>query len=493
MEASQAFRYAGLADVLEAQIRSGSFRAGDRLPSIRDLRVQTGLSISTVYHAFVELEKRGLIEPRERSGYFVKPLLQGLLPAPQLPVWRLAPRKVNVSNLAFTLVEAMGDPGILQLGGALIAPELLPLKEIGAILKTASGAQLQANLAGYEHYLGNADLRRQITQRLAPLCGANSPEQLVITNGCIEAVALGLKAVTQPGQTVLVESPTFPWFLQIIEDLKLHALEVPADPRTGVDLQVLERSVREHDVKACILIANFNNPLGFLLTNEKKRAMVQLLNALEVPIVEDDIYGELYFGASRPLPLKAFDRRDLVLYCSSFSKSLSPGLRIGWIQAGRFFQGVRRLKTNQAISAPGLTQWAAARYLRGGNYERHLRGLRTHLKNQVGNTGLAIARYFPQGTKISAPHGGLTLWVELDPRVDSLELFRRALEGRIAVMPGAICASGRAYRHCIRISCGLPYSDKIDQGLQTLAAIVRDLCGAANRPRPAVKAEPRTS
>jgi DNA-binding transcriptional MocR family regulator len=174
---------------------------------------------------------------------------------------------------------------------------------------------------------------------------------------------------------------------------------------------------------------------------------------------------------------QVFGRQRLaqVLYCSSFSKSLSPGLRVGWIVAGRYFEGVRRQKTNQAISAPGLTQWAAARYLRGGSFDRHLRGLRTHLKNQVGNTALAIARYFPKGTKISAPQGGLTLWVELDPRVDSLELFRRALEKKIAVMPGAICASGRAYRRCIRISCGLPYSDRIDRGLETLAALARSL------------------
>ncbi len=473
MEGSQGYRYAGLADLLEKQIRSGSFRAGERLPSIRDLRAQTGLSVSTVYHTFIELEKRGLLQARERSGYFVRPLLEGLLPAPRLPLRHPAPRKVNVSNLAFALVEAMADPEILQLGGALIAPELLPLKEIGAILKRASLAQLQAELAGYEHYQGLPELRRQISQRLAPLCGPVQPEQLVITNGCIEAVALGLQAATRPGQTVLVESPTFPWFLQIIQDLNLHALEVPSDPRSGIDLRVLERAVREHEVKACILIANFNNPLGFVLDNGKKRALVELLNGLNVPLIEDDVYGELHFSASRPLPLKAFDRRELVLYCSSFSKSLSPGLRLGWIVAGRYFEQVRRLKTDQAISAPGLTQWAASRYLRGGSYERHLRGLRTHLKNQVGNTGLAIARYFPRGTKISAPQGGLTLWVELDRRVDSLELFRRALEKGIAVMPGAMCASGKAYRHCIRISCGLPYSDRIERGLQTLASLAR--------------------
>ena len=475
METSTGFRYAELADMLEAQIRSGSFRAGDKLPSIRGLRVQTGLSISTVYQAFIELEKRGMVEPRQKSGYFVKPLLQGLLPAPQPAVSGLTPRKVNINNLAFALIEAMGDPQILQLGGALITSELLPLKELGAIFKRAPAAQLKTNLAVYEHYLGKADLRRQIARLMAPLCGAVSPERLVITNGCIEAVMLGLKAITRSGDTVLVESPTFPWFLQVIEDLNLNALEIPTDPRTGMDLQALEKSVRQHAVKACIIISSFNNPLGFLMSNDKKRAMVELLNAADIPIIEDDIYGELYFTASRPLPLKAFDRKGLVLYCSSFSKSLSPGLRIGWIQPGRYFDRVKRLKLNQAISEPGLTQWGVAQYLKTGNYDRHLRSLRTHLKNQVGNTALAIARYFPDNTKISAPLGGVALWVQMASEVDSLHLFRCALEKKIAVMPGIICASGNTYKNCIRISCGMPYTDRIDQGLQTLAAIVRHM------------------
>jgi DNA-binding transcriptional MocR family regulator len=475
MQTSSGFRYADLADTLEARIRDGSYRAGEKLPSIRGLRLQTGLSISTVYQAYIELEKRGMVEPREKSGYFVKPLLQELLPAPRPPASRLAPRKVNINNMAFALIEAMADPQILQLGGALVASELLPLRQIGAAIRRAPVTRLQENLATYGHYQGCEDLRRQIARRLAPLCSTFTPERMVLTNGCMEAVTLGLKAVTRPGDTVMVESPTFPWFLQLIEDLNLHALEIPADPRTGIDLAILERSIRQHTVNACILITNFNNPLGYLMSDENKRDLVEFLNGEDIPIIEDDIYGELYFGPSRPLPLKAFDRKQAVLYCSSFSKNLSPGLRIGWIQPGRYLAQVKRLKINQSISDPALTQWVAARYLETGQFDRHLRRLRTHLKNQVGNTALAVARYFPTGTMISAPQGGLALWVQMDSRVDSLELFRRCLEKKIAVMPGIIYASGDAYKNCIRISCGMPYSDRIDRGLQTLAAIVKQM------------------
>ena len=480
MQTSSVFRYAELADNLEARIRDGSFRAGEKLPSIRGLRLQTGLSISTVYQAYIELEKRGMVEPREKSGYYVKPLLQELLPAPRPPISRLVPKKVNINNMAFALIEAMGDPEILQLGGALVASELLPLRQLGAAIRKAPMASLQKNLATYGHYQGHEDLRMQIARRMAPLCGAFTPERMVLTNGCMEAVTLGLKAVTRPGDTVMVESPAFPWFLQVIEDLNLHALEIPTDPCFGIDLGILQRAIRRNAIKACIFIANFNNPLGYLMSDDAKRNLVELLNDANIPIIEDDIYGELYFTASRPLPLKAFDRREGVLHCSSFSKSLSPGLRIGWIHPGRYLDQVKRLKINQSVSEPALNQWLAARYLKSGRYDRHLRHLRTHLKNQVGNTALAVARYFPAGTMISAPQGGLTLWVQMDARVDSLILFRRCLENNIAVMPGIICASGDAYRNCIRLSCGMPYTDRIDQGLKTLAAIARQLIRQAN-------------
>ncbi|MGD9364500.1 MAG: PLP-dependent aminotransferase family protein [Desulfobacteraceae bacterium] len=475
MESGSAFRYAELADKLESQIMDGTFRAGDKLPSIRSLHAQTGLSISTVYQTFIELEKRGVVVSRQKSGYYVKPLLKNLLPQPKSPNPPIAPQKIDINNLAFALIEAMGNPNVLQLGGALVSNELLPLKEIGAILKGASQKFLKDNLAGYEHYLGYFDLRRQIAQRMAPFCGDITPDGIVITNGCIEAVTLCLQAITRSGDTVMVESPTFPWFLQLLEDLSLHALEIPTHPQDGVDLETLEKAVRQHDVKACILIPNFNNPLGFVMPDDKKAILVALLNAMEIPIIEDDIYGELYFTPKRPTPLKAYDRKDLVLYCSSFSKNLTPGLRIGYALAGRHMERLKRLKLNRTISGPGFTQWAVAKYLKDGNYDRHLRKLRTSLKNQVSNSALAVARYFPEGTKISAPRGGLALWVQLPEKVDSLQFFRKAIGRNIAVMPGIMFASGDTFNNCIRISCGMPFSDAVEEGLSTLAHIISEM------------------
>lgn len=469
------FRYAQLADTLEINIRNGTFRAGDKLPSIRRLKADTGLSISTIYQAFIELEKRGVIMAREKSGYYVKPLLENILPPPQSIAHRVVPKKVTINTLSFALLEAMRDPRILQLGGALIADELLPGKALANVLKTMTQKEISQSLCNYEHYMGYPPLRLKIAQRNSHFCGPIGQEDMVITNGCIEAVSLCLQAVAKPGDTIVVESPTFPWLLQIIEDFRMYALEIPSLPKEGIDIDLLGRAIHRHPVKAAVLIPNFNNPMGYCMDDQNKSILTKMLRDKKIPIIEDDIYSEFYFGSARPQPLKAFDRNGWILYCSSFSKTVSPGLRVGWTLPGRFIDKVRHLKVNQTISEPTLTQFVLHRYMRSGLYDRNLRALRTKLKNQVSNTALAIARHFPKDTKISAPKGGLCLWVQLPSLIDSLELFRLALASRIAVLPGIICATTPTYNNCIRISCGMPWNARLDNGLHTLAGLIDSL------------------
>lgn len=468
------FRYLDLAEKIATGIHKGMYRAGEKLPSIRQWHCKTGLSISTVSQAFMELEKRGLVRSQPKSGYYVQPLRQHILPPPQTCRPATKPSKVTINNLAFAVLEAMGDPDILQLGGSVMAPKLMPIKELARGIKTCSLDRLAGLMAAYENPMGHTGLRRQLAQRYMTLVEGILPEQILVTNGCFEAVAISLQAVAGKGDTIVVESPTFPWYLQLIEDLHMLALEIPTDPKEGIDLNALAKALSHHDVKACIFNSNFQNPLGFCPSDEKKNALVRLLNEKRIPIIEDDIYGELYFGATRPAPLKSFDRKGLVLYCSSFSKTLSPGLRVGWSLPGRFLEKVKRLKLYVSIASPTITQEVLSRYLLKGNFDRHLRRLRTALQQQMADMSLAVARHFPKGTRISAPQGGLTIWVQLDEKIDSLELFRRALKSGIAVLPGIICANTDAYRHCIRISCGLPYDAKLDRGVRRLAQMIKN-------------------
>jgi DNA-binding transcriptional MocR family regulator len=319
------------------------------------------------------------------------------------------------------------------------------------------------------------ELKRQIARRTLGLPGGMTFEDVIPTNGCLEAVGLCLRAVAGPGDTVLVESPTFHGFLQLIEDLNMYALEVPTHPDTGVDPGLLEKAVRENRVRACLLTPHFQNPLGALMPDENKEAIVHMMNRRSIPIIEDDIYGEFSFGKTRSLPLIAYDRKGLVLYCSSFSKTLAPGLRVGWTLPGRFGDKVKRLKLNMNLGSAGLNQAVVAEFIKSGAFDRHLRRLGNMLKNQMANTARVVAETFPKGTRITAPRGGLLLWVQLHPSVDSMVLYGEARKRNISIMPGAICSASDKYNHFIRISCGHPWTDRVEQGIAALGKTIRNM------------------
>ncbi len=468
------FRYVGLADYMESKIMAGVYKSGEKLPSIRKLRKSTGLSITTVHQAYLELEKRGVAEPRPKSGYYVRPLLKNIMPAPELEKHEAAPRKVSVGDLFRNIVADMSDPGLIQLGGACPAPELFPYKDLAKTIRGNAASYLKYGVATYEKPEGNPELRRQIALRaLAPDTGVGLDEnEIVTTNGCMEAIHLCLRATTSPGDVVAVESPTFHGFLQLLEDLNLYALEVPSDPKDGIDLDELERALEANPVKAGLFVPNFQNPLGSLMPEVNKERLVEMFAEREIPVIEDGIYRELYFGSSRPRTLKYFDRAGKVLYCSSFSKSLAPGLRVGWTIPGKYRDNIVRLKLSTGISSGTLSQVMVARYLKTGAYDRHLRKLRTALKRQAGDLLMAIARHFPEGTRVTAPAGGLVVWVRLPSSADSLEIYSQARNAGVAVLPGHLCSTRKRFRSCIRLSCANPWTPELEEGIERLGEIV---------------------
>jgi DNA-binding transcriptional MocR family regulator len=287
----------------------------------------------------------------------------------------------------------------------------------------------------------------------------------------MESLNLGLRAVARPGDVIAIESPTYFAMLQIIESLGMKAIEIPTHPRNGMDLDSLESAIRKHRVRACIGILNCHNPLGFILDDTYKKDLVTLLTKHNVPLIEDDIYGDIAFNGIRPKAAKAFDTEGIVLLCSSFSKVLAPGFRVGWIQPGRFLDRVIRLKFINTISSPVLPQLAIAEFIESGGYDRYLRGLRTALANQVQIYGQAIMKYFPEGTKISRPAGGYVLWLELPETIDALKLYRAALAQNISVVPGMIFSPTGRFRNHIRISCGHPWSPSIERAVVALGKL----------------------
>jgi DNA-binding transcriptional MocR family regulator len=470
------FRYRLLATELEEQINAGLYRAGDRLPSLRTLQARTGLSISTINQAYIELERRGFVEPRERSGYYVRPMLKNLQPLSKTTTHSAdKPRKVMIGLQEEAIITILSNEDVTPFGAALPASQLLPAKQLAQSAQKISARYFKGSGLECGTTNGVSELKRQIAARTINIRHHINEEEIVITHGCMDAIQLCLRAVTKPGDIVVAESPTFTCYLQLIRDLGLLALEIPTDPLVGIDLDILEKALRNNRVAACLLNPTFQNPLGFDMPAERKEQLVKLLRKREIPIIEDDIFGELYFGTTRPLSLKYFDTAGLVLYCSSFSKTLAPDFRVGWVVPGRFKNRVDRLKINAYTVPSKLPQLIIADFLQNGHYDRHLRKIRTAFKNQVSCTIQAIGCCFPEGTKLSKPSGGYILWVEFDRRINGMEIFKRAWEEKICVLPGAITTNSGGSKNCIRISCGHPFTERSEQIIQTLGRIISDM------------------
>lgn len=466
--------YEKIADEISDHIDRGLYRPGDRLPGVRALSRRRRVSIATVVAAYQRLEDDGLVEARERSGFFVRsrPRPRVIEPGPSQPGSRPSP--VTGQELVLRLVQAANDPAVVQLGAAVPDPLFLPTREVERAL-SAAARHHRVRASSYEFPPGAPELRQQIARRMAEAGCAAHPDEIVITNGCQEALTLALRAVTQPGDVVAIESPTFYGLLQVLDSLGLEALEIPTDPRDGISLEAMELALERWPVRACVVVPNYSNPLGYCMPDDKKRRLIELLSKHSVPLIEDDVYGDLGFDHRRPSSCKGLAPEADVLYCASFSKTLSPGLRIGWIAAGRRIERVEYLKYVTNLAAPTAPQLAVAEILESGRYERHLRRVRGEYKRAVARMTDAVTRYFPQGTRITRPQGGFVIWVELPDEVDGFELARRALARGISIAPGPIFSATQKYRNFLRLSCACEWNARTEAAVAALGGMIREI------------------
>ncbi|MEW5977005.1 MAG: PLP-dependent aminotransferase family protein [Acidobacteriota bacterium] len=470
----EAFLYEQVVAKMTRLISEGIMRPGERIPSVRRLSRQERISVSTVLQAYFLLESQGLIEARPQSGFYVRARALRLPPEPKITNPPMVAKKVDVSDLVFGMIEAIHEPGLVPLGAACVSSELFPNHRLIRTLASAA-RRAGADANTYPAPAGLPELRRQIARRALVWGGELTAEDIIISCGCTEALNLCLRAVARPGDIIAVESPTYYVLLQIIESLGMKALEIPTDSRAGICLNGLERALEKHPVKACLVMPNFHNPLGSCMPDEKKKKLVSLLARREVPVIEDDIYGDLSFAPERPRTLKAFDRKGLVLLCSSFSKTLAPGYRVGWIAPGRFKTQVERLKTVNTLGTPVVMQMMLADFLQSGGYDHYLRRIRKACATHVQLMTRAVGQYFPDGTKITRPEGGLVLWVEMPPHVDALELHRRALESHISIAPGPMFSASQSYRNCIRLNCGCLWSERVEGAIRALGQMAAQM------------------
>ncbi|MBV8352188.1 MAG: PLP-dependent aminotransferase family protein [Verrucomicrobia bacterium] len=466
--------YLALANSLEVQIQADVFRPGDRLPSVRSLCGDHRLSIETVLHTLRVLEDRGIVEARPRSGFYIKSRNQ--LPEPSPQPLRLEASPVEVGKLRYQSFSAGSSKNVIPLSVAVPAPEVLPTAKLGRMISVIARSA-SAEVVGYTEAAGHPKLRKQLARRASDWGCLLTSDEFIVTNGTAEAIALSLRATCPPDSAVLVESPTFYGILETIENLGLRVVELPTDPRTGVSPDDVERAMLSIPrIGACLLVTNYCNPLGCVMPVEEKKRLVSILAKYQVPLIEDDIYGDLCPPAERrPITAKAFDAEGLVLLCSSISKTLAPGLRVGWVSPGRFRDAIRQLKANQTLTCPTITQMAVAEFLEHGAYDAHLRKIRVFFADQLQRFRGAVARYFPSDIRVTRPQGGFVLWIEFDPAIDATELASTALnKHRIAVAPGCIfSANGKNFRNCLRISCGYPWSPRIEGAIKVLGQLAK--------------------
>ncbi|MEM9120796.1 MAG: PLP-dependent aminotransferase family protein [Cyanobacteria bacterium P01_D01_bin.6] len=464
--------YEQVAERLQTLIMEGTLKAGDRLPSVRKLRQQLSVSTSTVLEAYRLLEDRGLITARPQSGYYVKQAALDLLPEPSPTVPPSQAHEVDIT-LAFQLMITLQDSAMVQLGAALPAMELLPLTQLNRLM----GKALRDNpnmMHVYGNPLGCEELRAELAKRMINASCSIPPDQFVVTNGAVEAIYLSLQAVTQPGDTVAVESPTYFTMLEALKNLHLKALTLPTHPREGISLPHLEAALKRGDIQAVLLVSNFSNPVGCCMQDDRKKQLVDLLNQYEVPLIEDDVYGELYFGSTRPKAIKAFDTENRVLYCSSLSKTLSPGLRLGWCAGGRYHAAVTKMKAVINLGTAIAPQMTAAAFLKNGGFDRHLRQLRRNYQQQMGQMQQAIADYFPAETRVTRPAGGHVLWVEMPEGFSAIALYEAAIAHQISIAPGIIfSASGGCYQNCFRLNTAIPWSATLNMAMQMLGYLAK--------------------
>lgn len=476
MTQSEGFRYQAVERHVRELIETGALPAGAKLPSLRALAASMGASISTINQAYLELEGKGLVESRPRSGFYVRPQRRRLAPPTTGSGEPHEARAVTRGRLIQTVLEAVGDDQLTPLGIICPSSDLLPAKQLGRIM----AQMIRESPSASEQYApipGNLDLRRQIAVAGLESDTPFGPDDVMVTIGAMEALYIALRATTRPGDTVLVQSPTYFCFLQLLETLRLRVVELPSDPETGISPADLGEALDRFDIAACILSANFNNPDGALLPSAAKAEIVAMLAQREVPLIEDDVSGDLHFGASRPEPLKHYDTTGGVILCSSFSKTLCPGYRIGWMVPGRYLEKALEIKATTNVSSPTPTQMAVAEYLRRGLYERHLRRLRQTMEKQRDVLLHHIGRSFPEGTRATRPGGGSVVWLELPERVDGVELFYQARERGIGIAPGSIFSTHDRYRNFIRLSAGGAWNDALRQGVEDLGAMTAEMRG----------------
>jgi DNA-binding transcriptional MocR family regulator len=467
------FLYQQVAQLIREMKAQNTLQAGQKLPSLRNMATKLNVSIPTVKQAYLELEQQGLIEAKSKSGYFLK-AMDSQYEKPKRRRLSPQPIAVNKQSLIEQVYEAIHRKGVIPFG---IANPIAASSTDKALARTMRRVMTMSGHQGinYGAMDGFAPLKKQLIYRYLDVGIGVDFDELIITNGAQEALAIALQCVAKPGDVIAIESPTYFGIIELIENLGLKAIEIPICSEKGIWLEDLSNALQQHAITACVFSTALNNPIGSLMPEQNRAELVALLESHDVVLIEDDVYGDLYFNGPRGKPAQYYSKKGLVISCASFSKTAAPSYRIGWLIAGRYAQKALGLKRAFSCSSPLLNQWALSEFLASGDYDRNLVKLRQILRSNKERMIHFVLKYFPVGTCVSDPQGGCVLWVEFPAGIDATRLFHLALMHNISITPGTMFSASNKYQRCIRLSYGLPWHDEIERALVTLGELATSL------------------
>lgn len=463
--------YTTIVDVVKQHIKSKTWLPGDRISSIRVMSKAQGISPMTVLKAYELLESEGWVHAKPRAGYYVSAHLNQIsnIESDSTLVISQSINTVEPNFIALELLNASKEQSFTHFGSAFPDPELFPIKKLGSMMgqsaRTQSTEERTSDLPP-----GNSDLRRLIAHRYIRNGINISADDIIITSGAMDALRLSITSVTKPGDIVAIESLSFYGSLHTLEQFGLKLIEIPAEKGCGVNVDELKKTIENNNVSAFVFMSNFQSPTGYTMSTEKKKKIYDLLAARSIPIIEDDVYSELYFTENKPLPIKAFDTNGIVLHCSSFSKSLAPGFKVGWVIAGDYINILTQNQIMSSISAGLPNQAALATYLQFGSYDAHLRRLRRVLEKRQEQAVELIVKYFHIDTILILPSGGYFLWLEFPIHIDTSKLFKTLFDQHhISIAPGTIFSRDNKFKHCLRLNYSYTWDDKSINALKILA------------------------
>lgn len=464
--------YEKISRQIEQQIKSNVLRPNDKLPSLREICTENGVSMNTALQAYFLLESKGLIESKPQSGYYVSYAYKNILSAPSTSNPVLMYGKEDIEEMIET-VSANRQQSKIHFSSGVPALELLPTAKLNKAMVQAI-RNLPDNGIGYDHK-GNASLKRQIARRSLTWGGSLKEDDIITTAGSMDAISFCMMSLTTRGDTIAVESPIYFGILQLAKSLGLNIIELPTNPATGLEIEALKKALSKKKIKLCLLISNFNNPIGSCMPDEHKKEVVKLLEKYNLPLIEDDVYADLYLGNHRPSTCKTYDESGLVMLCNSFSKTLASGYRVGWVAPGQFKDKVMRTKLYHSVSTNALAHEAISHFLENDRYDTHLRKLRRTLQSNLQQYLRCISEYFPAGTRVSQPQGGFLLWIELNKKANALELYDKAILNKISISPGTLYTLQKQYRNCFRLNYGLKWNDKVENALKLLGKLAHQV------------------